>query len=195
MNVRALSLWLTFMMVGTALPRVGHAQPPPLDTRPLEQANVNRTEATRAAEFSVGRLFGAGFVGLLASGAAGYGTYKALCGDELCPAGFVLGSLASLTASTLTVWGTGRAFSGRGTWKATAWGALGAFAVAAPFIAIDPLLSTGIGLTLAPFLGAWTFELSSRSYAQQAPAVRVSALPMVSWVGRPVMGASLTGAF
>jgi hypothetical protein len=159
--------WAQADVPGVPVPTPSTSVDPAVPAAAVEAVPTDKLREAERAEFSGLRLVGDLLIGAAVGGAAGYGTYRGICGKEVCVGGFVAGAVVNLTATSAGVYGAGRLFGGRGTFKAAFWGTLIPFTATAALSSQYPMLAFGLGMALAPVTAAITYEISSNAEAQR----------------------------
>lgn len=195
----ALGLALAVALTGSRAFAQTAPAAPPLTTN---QAGTSATGAPRVEtqvprhpyKFSIGRFFLESLVASVVGSAGAYGTYKLICGQEVC-----LGALAGLgvnvVVTPLTVWGLGKAAGGGGSLGAAYLGGAIGLGAGSAMTTVDPVVALGVGTLLMPFTSALAYEASSNRRAHEemararSPALAAAFAPVYSAKG--ITGASL----
>lgn len=119
-----------------------------------------------SARFSGGRLFVEILGGAAGGSAAAYGTYRGICGKDVCLGGALAGLGANMVATPLVVYGLGRAMGGRGKLSTTFYGAMLGFGAGAPLMS-QGNLGLAVGVIMMPIMAPLFFEMNSQAQSEE----------------------------
>lgn len=145
------------------------APSPSFAPAPAATLEFTAADAERAS-FSGGRYTVEVLASAVGGSLAAYGTFRAICGQELCVGGALAAGLANIAATQLITMGVGKAMGGRGKFFLTFTMGMAGFTATSALSQSNPGLALGISMALMPFLSPLGYELSSNIEASEMKA-------------------------